>query len=47
MFLIRLMPDHAQNPALRFFTENWREKLSAAAVSILLWFFFVGIGGGR
>lgn len=46
VFLIRLMPDHAQNPALRFFTENWREKLSAAAVSVLLWFFFVGLGGG-
>jgi diadenylate cyclase len=47
VFLIKLMPDHAQNPVLRFFTENWREKLSAAAVSVLLWFFFVGIGGGR
>jgi uncharacterized protein (TIGR00159 family) len=47
VFLIKLMPDNAQNPLLRFFTENWREKLSAAAVSILLWFFFVGIGGGR
>ena len=47
VFLIKLMPDHAQNWILRFFTENWREKLSAAAVSILLWFFFVGIGGVR
>jgi uncharacterized protein (TIGR00159 family) len=47
VFLVKLMPDHAQNWMLRFFTENWREKLSAAAVSILLWFFFVGIGGGR
>ena len=47
VFLIRLMPDHAQNPVLRFFTENWREKVSAAVVSVLLWFFFVGIGGGR
>lgn len=47
VFLVKLMPDHAQNWLLRFFTENWREKLSAAAVSILLWFFFVGIGGGR
>ena len=46
-FLVRLMPDDAQNPVLRFFTENWREKLTAAAVSVLLWFFFVGIGGGR
>ncbi|MFI5362554.1 MAG: diadenylate cyclase [Elusimicrobiota bacterium] len=47
VFLIRLMPDHAQNPVLRFLTENWREKVGAAAVSILLWFFLVGIGGGR
>jgi uncharacterized protein (TIGR00159 family) len=47
VFLIRLSPDHAQNPVIRFVTENWREKLSAAAVSILLWFFFVGLGGGR
>jgi diadenylate cyclase len=46
VFLIRLMPDHAQHPVLRFATENWREKLSAAAVSILLWFFFVGLAGG-
>ncbi len=43
VFLVKLMPDHAQNWMLRFFTENWREKLSAAAVSILLWFFFFGI----
>ena len=42
VFLIRLMPDRAQNPVLRFFTENWREKLSAAAVSILLWCFWGG-----
>jgi DNA integrity scanning protein DisA with diadenylate cyclase activity len=47
VFLVKLMPDHAQSWMLRFFTENWREKLSAAAVSVLLWFFFVGIGGGR
>ncbi|HXT01922.1 MAG TPA: diadenylate cyclase [Elusimicrobiota bacterium] len=46
VFLVRLSPDHAQNPVVRFLTENWREKLSAAAVSILLWFFFVGLGGG-
>ncbi len=47
VFLVRMMPDRAQNPALRFFTENWREKLSAAAVSILLWFFFVAVSGVR
>ena len=47
VFLVRLSPDHAQNPVVRFVTENWREKLSAAAVSVALWFFFVGIGGGR
>jgi diadenylate cyclase len=46
VFLVRLSPDHAQSPAVRFFTENWKEKLSAAAVSVLLWFFFVGLGGG-
>jgi uncharacterized protein (TIGR00159 family) len=47
LFLIRLMPDTAQNPVVRFLTENWREKMIAAACSVLLWFFFVGLGGGR
>lgn len=47
-FLTRLMPDDSRNAFLRFFTENWREKLTAAAVSILLWVFFVGrVGGPR
>lgn len=47
VFLTRLMPDHGSSTAVRFFTENWREKLTAAAVSVLLWVFFVGIGGAR
>lgn len=47
IFLNRLMPNHADGAVRRFFTENWREKLTALAVSLLLWIFFVGIGGGR
>jgi uncharacterized protein (TIGR00159 family) len=47
VFLNRLMPNHSSGVVVRFFTENWREKLTAAAVSALLWLLFVGIGGGR
>jgi len=47
VFLNRMMPDDSRNALVRFFTENWREKLTAAAVSVLLWVFFVGIGGVR
>ena len=47
VFLNRMMPDESSSAVVRFFTENWREKLTAAAVSILLWIFFVGIGGVR
>jgi len=47
LFLNRLMPNHSSGILVRFFTENWREKLTAAAVSALLWLLFVGIGGGR
>lgn len=47
VFLTRLMPDHSSSFVVRFVTENWREKLLAAGVSILLWVFFVGIGGVR
>ncbi|MFI5346083.1 MAG: diadenylate cyclase [Elusimicrobiota bacterium] len=47
VFLNRMMPNESSNAFLRFFTENWREKLTAAAVSVLLWIFFVGIGGAR
>ncbi|MDE2490958.1 MAG: diadenylate cyclase [Elusimicrobia bacterium] len=46
-FLARLRPRPREGAAARLLTENWREKLTAAAVSILLWVFFVGIGGGR
>lgn len=46
-FLTRLMPDHTTSPVVRFLVDNWREKLLAAGVSILLWVFFVGIGGVR
>ncbi|MDE2141225.1 MAG: diadenylate cyclase [Elusimicrobia bacterium] len=47
IFLNRMMPDDTRGAVTRFFTENWREKLIAAAVSVLLWIFFVGIGGAR
>jgi diadenylate cyclase len=47
VFLNRMMPDNSRNAIMRFLTENWREKLTAAAVSVLLWIFFVGIGGVR
>lgn len=47
VFLNRMMPDDTGGAASRFFSENLREKLIAAAVSSLLWLFFVGIGGGR
>jgi uncharacterized protein (TIGR00159 family) len=47
LFLNRLMPDASHSAWRRFFSENWREKLTAASVSILLWIFFVGIGGSR
>ncbi|NNN06468.1 MAG: hypothetical protein HKL90_11255 [Elusimicrobia bacterium] len=46
-FLTRLMPDPSRDALGGFFTENWREKLTAAAVSMLLWVLFVGVGGGR
>jgi uncharacterized protein (TIGR00159 family) len=42
-FLTRLMPDSGRNAVVRLVTENWREKLIAAALSILLWIFFVGL----
>jgi uncharacterized protein (TIGR00159 family) len=46
-FLNRLMPNPDRGVVLSFLTENWREKLAAAAVSGVLWLLFVGIGGGR
>ncbi len=45
-FLNRLMPDPSRGAIAGFFTENWREKLAAAAVSMLLWVLFVGVPGG-
>jgi uncharacterized protein (TIGR00159 family) len=47
VFLNRLMPNDSGSAVVRFFTENWKEKLTATAVSMLLWVFFVGIGGVR
>jgi diadenylate cyclase len=47
VFLNRLMPNHERGVVMSFLTDNWREKLTAAAVSSLLWLLFVGIGGGR
>ncbi len=45
-FLNRLMPDPSRGAIAGFFTENWREKLAAAAVTMLLWVLFVGVPGG-
>jgi uncharacterized protein (TIGR00159 family) len=42
LFLNRLMPNRVRSPVVSFLTENWREKLSAAALSVLLWVLFVG-----
>jgi uncharacterized protein (TIGR00159 family) len=47
VFLNRLMPNPDRGVVLSFLTENWREKLAAAAVSGVLWLLFVGVGGGR
>ena len=47
VFLNRLMPNHSKSAFVRFFTENWREKLTAVVVSILLWVFFTGPGVAR
>jgi uncharacterized protein (TIGR00159 family) len=46
-FLQRLLPKEPRSRARNMFSENWREKLIAAGVSVLLWIFFVGIPGGR
>ena len=46
-FLQRLLPREPRSRALHLITENWREKLIATAVSVLMWVFFVGIPGGR
>jgi len=47
IFLTKHLPKPSGNALLDFLAENWREKLLASAISILLWLFFVGIGGLR
>lgn len=47
IFLTKHLPKTPSNWAFHFFSENLREKAIAAAVSILLWVFFVGFGGLR
>ncbi len=47
VFLNRLMPNQSSNALVRFFSENWREKLTALVVSVLLWVFFAGPGVSR
>ncbi|UPT75258.1 MAG: diadenylate cyclase [Elusimicrobiota bacterium] len=47
IFLTKHLPRTPQNYVHHFATQNLREKAIAAAVSILLWTFFVGVGGGR
>ncbi|HAZ08525.1 MAG TPA: hypothetical protein DCZ01_08415 [Elusimicrobia bacterium] len=43
IFLTKHLPRPSGNAVLDFLAENWREKLIASVVSILLWVFFVGI----
>lgn len=47
IFLTKHLPRTPSNWAYHFVSENLREKAIAAAVSILLWTFFVGFGGLR
>ncbi|MEK7382370.1 MAG: diadenylate cyclase, partial [Elusimicrobiota bacterium] len=47
IFLTKHLPRASGNIILDFLAENWREKLIAVVVTILLWVFFVGIGGVR
>ena len=47
IFLTKHLPKAHSNAIYQFMRENQREKAIAAAVSILMWVFFVGIGGGR
>lgn len=47
IFLTKHLPKTHENPIVHFLTENSREKAIAAVVSILLWVFFVGVGGAR
>ncbi|MBI4371491.1 MAG: DNA integrity scanning protein DisA nucleotide-binding domain protein [Elusimicrobia bacterium] len=47
LFFRERLPLQSENVLLRFLSQNWREKLIAAAAAVLLWIFFVGIGRGR
>lgn len=47
IFLTKHLPKTTQNRMSNLVTENMREKVIAASVSILLWVFFVGFGGAR
>ena len=46
VFLTKHLPKPARNALVEFATSNTREKLIAAAMSVLLWLLFVGLGGG-
>lgn len=45
VFLTKHLPRDAGNFVGNFLTENSKEKAIAAGVAILLWYFFVGLGG--
>lgn len=47
IFLTKHLPKTPKNFVHHFINENMREKAIATAVSVLLWVFFVGFGGGR
>lgn len=47
IFLTKHLPKTPQNYVYHFVTENLREKVIAAVISVLLWVFFVGRGAGR
>ena len=47
IFLTKHLPKTPQNRIYHFLAENMREKAIAAVVSLLLWVFFVGIGGAH
>ncbi|MEK7388315.1 MAG: diadenylate cyclase [Elusimicrobiota bacterium] len=47
IFLTKHLPKTPQSRLYQFLADNMREKAIATVVSILLWVFFVGIGGLR
>ncbi|MDX6769135.1 MAG: DNA integrity scanning protein DisA nucleotide-binding domain protein [Elusimicrobiota bacterium] len=47
VYLTKHMPKGTEDRLASFFAANSREKLIAGAVSVLLWVFFVGLGGTR